>query len=81
MKLSLPLVSSMYEDAAFTVAAPKYWNTLPDELRTKSSFITFKSRLHSYIYVIIRMYYFLIYYYLCNYLFVLLFLVHRFLSQ
>ena len=36
MKLSLPLVSSMYADAAFTVAAPKYWNSLPDELRTMS---------------------------------------------
>ena len=42
MKLSVPLVSSMYADAAFTVAAPKYWNSLPDELRTISSFITFK---------------------------------------
>ena len=29
MKLSLPRVSSMYADAAFTVAAPKYWNILP----------------------------------------------------
>ena len=36
MKLSLPLVSSMYEDTAFTVAAPKYWNSLPDELWTIS---------------------------------------------
>ena len=41
-KLSLPLVSSMYADAAFIVAAPKYCNSLPDELRTMSSFITFK---------------------------------------
>ena len=48
MKLSLPLVSSMYEDTAFTVAAPKYWNSLPDELGTISSFITFKFRLHTY---------------------------------
>ena len=38
----------MYADAAFTVAAPKYWNSLPDELRTMSSFITFKRRLHTY---------------------------------
>ena len=28
------LVSSIYADAAFTVAAPKYWNNLPYELRT-----------------------------------------------
>ena len=41
MKLSVPFVSSMYADAAFTVAAPKYMNSLPDELRTISSFITF----------------------------------------
>ena len=49
MKLSLLLVSSMYADAAFTVVAPKYWNSLPDELRTMSSFITFKCRLHIYL--------------------------------
>ena len=49
MKLSVPLVSSMYADVAFTVAAPKYWNSLPDELRTMSSFITFKCRLHTYL--------------------------------
>ena len=48
MKLSLLLVSSMYAYAALTVAAPKYWNSLPDELRTMSSFITFKCRLHTY---------------------------------
>ena len=48
MKLPLPLVSYMYADDAFTVAAPKYWNSLPDELRTISSFITFKCRLHTY---------------------------------
>ena len=30
VKLSLPLVSYMYIDAAFTVAAPKYWNIFPD---------------------------------------------------
>ena len=48
MKLSVPLVSSIYADAAFTVAGPKYWNSLPDELRTLSYFITFKCRLHSY---------------------------------
>ena len=42
MKLALSLVSSMYADSAFTVSAPKYWNSLPDELRTMSSFITFK---------------------------------------
>ena len=35
MKLSVLLVSSIYADAAFTVAAPKYWNSLPDELRTQ----------------------------------------------
>ena len=39
MKLSVPLVSSIYADAAFTVAAQKYWNSLPDELSTMSSFI------------------------------------------
>ena len=48
MKLYVPFVSSMYADAAFTVAAPKYCNSLPDELRTMSSFITFKCRLHTY---------------------------------
>ena len=48
MKLSLTLASSMYVDTAFTVAAPKYWNSLPDELRTMSSFTTFKCRLHTY---------------------------------
>ena len=42
MKLYLPLVSSMYTDASFTVAAPKYWNSLPDKLRTLLYFITFK---------------------------------------
>ena len=41
MKLSLPLVSSMYADAAFKVAALKYWKSPPDEC-TMSSFITFK---------------------------------------
>ena len=46
MKLSVPFVSSMYADAAFTVAAPKYWNSLPDDLRIMSSFITFKCRLY-----------------------------------
>ena len=49
MKLSLPLVSSIYVDAAFTVSAKKYWNSLLDKLRTISSFITFKCRLYSYI--------------------------------
>ena len=48
MKLPLSRISSIYADAAFTVAAPKYWNSLRDELRTMSSFITFKCRLHSY---------------------------------
>ena len=47
-KLSLPLVSSIYADAAFTVASPKYWNSLPKELRTLSYFITFKCLLYSY---------------------------------
>ena len=45
-KLSVPLLSSMYADAAFTVAAPKYWNTLRDHLRIISHFVTFKCRLH-----------------------------------
>ena len=48
MKLNVPFVSSMYADAAFTVAAQKYWNSLPDELQTMSYFITFKCRLYSY---------------------------------
>ena len=48
MKLSLPLVTSRYTDAAFIVVAPKYWNSLTNELRTMSSFITFKCRLHTY---------------------------------
>ena len=48
MKLSIPLISSIYADAVFTVAAPKYWNSLPDELRTLSYFITLKCRLYSY---------------------------------
>ena len=42
MKLSVPFVSCMYEDDVFTVAAPKYWNSIPDDLRTISSFVTFK---------------------------------------
>ena len=48
MKLSVPLVSSIYACAAFTVTPPKYWNSLPDELRTQSYIITFKCRLDSY---------------------------------
>ena len=48
MKLSEPFVSSIYADAAFTIAAPKYWNSLPDELRTMSYFINFKCQLYSY---------------------------------
>ena len=48
MKLSVPLVSYIYADASFTVAATKYWKSLPDDLRTISYFITFKCRLHSY---------------------------------
>ena len=48
MKLYVQFVSSMYADSAITVTAPKYWNSLPDELRTISSFITFKFRLYSY---------------------------------
>ena len=48
MKLSVPFVSYMYAYAAFTVDAPKYRNSLPDELRTMSSCITFKCRLYSY---------------------------------
>ena len=39
MKLSVPFVSSMYANAAFTVAAPKYWNSLPNDLRTISSLL------------------------------------------
>ena len=50
MKLSIPLVTSIYADAAFTVDDPKCWNSFPDELRTLSSFITFKCRLYSYHY-------------------------------
>ena len=46
MKLSVPFVSSMYADAAFTVAAPKYWINLP---LTIYYFITFKCRLYSHI--------------------------------
>ena len=44
MKLFVPFVSSMYAYTVFTVAAPKYWNSLPDELQTISYFITFKYR-------------------------------------
>ena len=32
MKLSVPFISSMFSDAAFTVAAPKYWNSLLDDI-------------------------------------------------
>ena len=32
MKLSVPFVPSMYTYNAFTVAAPKYWHSLPDDL-------------------------------------------------
>ena len=49
IKLSVPLVSVVYADAAFTIAAPKYWNSLLDEL---SYFITFKCRLYLYIIII-----------------------------
>ena len=35
IKLSVPLVATIYADAAFTVAAPKYRNSLPDDLRTQ----------------------------------------------
>ena len=48
MKISVQIVLSIYTNAAFTVAAPKFWNSIPDELRTQSYFITFKCRLHSY---------------------------------
>ena len=51
MKLSVPQAeaqASIYAGDVFTVATPKYWNSLPDELRTLSYFITFKCRLHSY---------------------------------
>ena len=48
IKLSMSFVSSMYADSVFTVAAPKYRNSLPDYLRTISYFITFKCWLHSY---------------------------------
>ena len=48
MKLFVPLVSSMYADAAYTVAAPKFRNSLPDDLRTvMSSRVTFKFRHYS----------------------------------
>ena len=47
MKLYVPLVSSMYAYAAYTVAAPKYRNSLPDELRTRYSFIIFKCLLYA----------------------------------
>ena len=47
IKLSVPFVSSMYVDADFTVAAAKYWNSLPDNLRTISSFVNFKYQLYS----------------------------------
>ena len=47
MKLFVPFVSYMFADVDFTVAAPKYWDSLPDELRTISSFITLKCRLYS----------------------------------
>ena len=39
----------IYICAAFTVAAPKYWNSLPGELRTLSYVITFNCQLHSYL--------------------------------
>ena len=48
MKLFVPFVSSMYAYAAFTVSAPKYWNSLPDDARTISYVITLKCRLYSY---------------------------------
>ena len=72
MKLSVPLVSSIYADAAFTIAAPKYWNSLPDELRTLSYFIIFKYRIYSYMlslyflvfkFIIIRVIIYLFYYF------------------
>ena len=46
IKCSMSFVSSMYADAAFTLAAPKYWNSIPDELRTISYIVTFKCRLY-----------------------------------
>ena len=49
MKLSVPIVSSMYAEAAFTVDSTWYWNSLPDDLRIISSCVTFKCRLYSYI--------------------------------
>ena len=41
MKLYVPFFYSMYEDTAFTVAAPKYWNSVSDDLLI-SYFVTFK---------------------------------------
>ena len=45
MKLSMPFVSSMYADCCFQYCYSG--NSLPDELRIISSFVTFKCRLYS----------------------------------
>ena len=67
MKLSLPFVSSMYADAAFTVAAQKYWNSLPDDLLYHILLplnVDYIQICYHY------MSYFKIYYYSCIYLFI-----------
>ena len=43
-----PKSSKSWGDRAFCVAAPRIWNTLPDNIRNCSSLVSFKSQLKTY---------------------------------
>ena len=50
--LAIPRTSTAAGDKAFSVAAPKLWNTLPLNIRDCTSLLTFKNNLKTYLFTI-----------------------------
>src|SRR3981189_1612189 len=48
--LDVPKFKSCIGSRAFVVSAPKLWNSLPNDLRTAESLISFKSKLKTYLF-------------------------------
>ena len=46
--LHQPITSTRFSEAAFAVAAPKYWNLLPTDIRITKSESLFKRKLYKY---------------------------------
>ena len=48
MMLHEPITATVYDKSAFAVAAPKYWNALPVDIRSTESEPVFKRKVYHY---------------------------------